>query len=54
MVEYTLLKLIDNNPELFRNICQNYNNPLASYVDMKLYEYKDYPLYCLREVKYYR
>ena len=54
MVESTLLKLIDNNPELFRNISQNYNNPLSSYADMKLYENKDYPLYGLREIKYYR
>ena len=53
MVEYTLLKLIDTNPELFRNISQNYYNPLSSYVDMKLYDYKDYPLYGLREIKYY-
>ena len=54
MIENTLLKVIDNNPELFKNICQNYNNPLSSYVDMKLYDYKDYPLYGLREDKYYR
>ena len=54
MVENTLLKLTDTNPELFRNISQNYNNPLSSYADMKLYEYKDYPLYGLREIKYYR
>ena len=53
MVEYTLLKLIDTNPELFRNICQNYNNPIASYIDMKIYEYKDFPLHGLREIKYY-
>ena len=52
MFEYTLLKLIDNNPELFRNISQNYNNPLSNYVDMKLYNYTDYPLYGLREIKY--
>ena len=31
IVENTILKLIDNNPELFRNICQNYYNPLSSY-----------------------
>ena len=43
MVEYTLLKLIDTNPELFRKISQNYYNALSSYVDMKLYEDKDYP-----------
>ena len=52
MVENKLLKLIDNNPELFRNICQNYYNPLSSYIDMKLYDYTDYPLYGLREIKY--
>ena len=43
MVEYTLLKLIDTNPELFRNICQNYYTPIASYIDMKLYNFSDYP-----------
>ena len=43
MVEYTLLKLIDTNPELFQYICQNHNNPLSNYANMKLYEYKDYP-----------
>ena len=53
MIEYTLLKLIDTNPELFRNISQNYNNPLSNYVDMKLYEYEDFPLHGLREIKYY-
>ena len=52
MVEYTLLKLIDTNPELFRNISQNYYTPIASYIDMKLYDYKDYPLNGLREIKY--
>ena len=52
MVEYALLKLIDNNPELFRKISQNYYNPLSSYIDMKLYDYKDFPLYGLREIKY--
>ena len=52
MVEYTLLKLIDTNPELFRNICQNYYTPIASYIDMKLYNYSDYPLNGLREIKY--
>ena len=63
MVEYTLLKLIDQafsldhqgghtNPELFRNISQNYYNPLSSYIDMKLYDYIDYPLHGLREIKY--
>ena len=54
MVEYTLLKLIDTNPELFPNICQIYYNPLASYIDMKLYDYKVYLSYGLREIKYYR
>ena len=52
MIENTLLKLIDNNPELFRNISQNYYTPIASYIDMKLYDYKDYPLNGLREIKY--
>ena len=53
MVEYTLLKLIDNNSELFRNKSGNYYNPLSSYADMKLYDYKDFPLFGLREIKYY-
>ena len=52
MVEYTLLKLIDTNPELFRDICGNYYTPIASYIEMKLYDYKDFPLYGLREIKY--
>ena len=52
IVENTIIKLIDNNPELFRNISQNYYNPLSSYVDMELYEYKDFPLHGLREIKY--
>ena len=51
IVENTILKLTDNNPELFRNICQNYYNPLSSYVDMKLYDYEDFPLSGLREIK---
>ena len=54
MVENTLLNLTDTNPELFRNKSQNYNNPLSNYVDMKLYNYTDYTLYGLREIKYYR
>ena len=52
MVENTLLKLIDTNPELFRNISQNYYTPIASYIEMKLYDYKDFPLFGLREIKY--
>ena len=51
-VENTLLKITDTNPEIFRNISQNYINPLSSYVDMKLYNYTDSPLYGLREIKY--
>ena len=53
MIENTLLKLTDTNPELFRNISKNYNNPISNYIDMKLYDYKDFPLYGLREIKYY-
>ena len=52
MVEYTLLRLIDTNPELFQNHIEEFNNPLASYAKMKIYHYKDYPLYGLREIKY--
>ena len=54
IVENTFLKLTDTNPELLRNISQSYYNPPASYIDMKLYDYTDYPLYGLREIKYYR
>ena len=52
MLEYTLLKLIDNNPELFKHNIENFNNPIANYINMKLYDYKDFPLYGLREIKY--
>ena len=54
MIEYILLQFIDNNPELFRNICQNFYNPLSSYIDMKSYDYKDFIFNGLREIKYYR
>ena len=53
MLEYTMLKLIDNNPELFRHNIEIFNNPLASYIETKLYNYTDYPLYGLKEIKYY-
>ena len=52
MVEYTLLKLIDTKPELFTHNIENFNNPLASYIETKLCNYTDYPLYGLREIKY--
>ena len=48
MVEYTLLKLIDNNPELFREHIEKFNNPISSYIKYKLYDYIDLPLVGLR------
>ena len=41
MMEYTLLKLLDNDPYKFRNYCENYNNPLSSYIKYKLFNHVD-------------
>ena len=37
MIMYTLLKLIDTNPELLYEICSKYDTPLSAYIFYKLY-----------------
>ena len=44
MIEYTLTKLIDNNPKLFQEHGQYFNNPISSYIHFKLYKTEDNPL----------
>ena len=54
IVENTILKLIDTQPWIISTYrSKNYYNPLSNYIDMKLYDYKDFPLDGLREIKYY-
>ena len=48
MVAYSLVKLFDNNPELFREHIEKFNNPISSYIKYKLYDYIDLPLVGLR------
>ena len=43
------LRLIDNNPSKFRKYCENYNNPISSYVEYKLFKYIDQPLFGQRQ-----
>ena len=50
MVIYTLLKLFDNNPELFRDYDKSLRNPLTSYIDLKLVRHRDFPLFGLRHI----
>ena len=52
MVEYTLLKLIDNNPELFRHNIENFNNPISNYIKYKLFKHFDNSLIGKREIFY--
>ena len=48
MVIYTILKLINNNPQKFFEHAQNFNNPISSYIRYKLFDYIDLPLLGLR------
>ena len=52
MFIYTILILIDNNLYTFKNYCENYNNPISSYIKYKLFNYIDQPIIGKREIFY--
>ena len=52
MFIYTILRIIDNNPSKFRKYCENYNNPISSYTEYKLFKYIDQPLVDNRKIFY--
>ena len=54
MVENTLLKLIDTIIELFTYDIEFLNNPISSYIETKLRDSIDIPLYGCRQVFYHR
>ena len=52
MFIYTIIRLIDNNPYKFKKYCENFNNPLSSYIKYKLFKHIDNSLIGKREIFY--